>query len=140
MLGWHRENAHAHSQLEPKRNARSGRVVSGMTLGVQPDRAQPELLPRPEGPGASLGSKSRLDRYRHSGDLIQKMLNHLYGSLEAYVRAGEPHPLEAAVWAYNEVMGIDGLVRAVAERYGFVLDPEEDADLGFISAILASES
>lgn len=135
MLGWHRENAHAHSTLEAKRGAQTGRVYQGRTLGTEVRRAQPALLSFPEGPGALPDARTRLDRYRMSGTIIQQLLDSLYGSMVAYSQATIRHPLEDAVWAYNEVMGIDGLVRAVAERYGFLLAPDEDADLGFINAI-----
>lgn len=103
-------------------------------------RAQPPLLDQPEGPGAFTPVDTRLQRYQRSGPIIQELLDHIYRFQGGFVSATVRSPWEDPIWAYNDVMGIDGLVRAIADRYQLVLDSDEDADIAFIDAITRTES
>jgi len=50
---------------------------------------------------------------------------------------GEPRPLEDLLLAYNNVMGIPGLVTALAEANNINLSSYKDADIGFLTEIEA---
>lgn len=78
----------------------------------------------------------RLYRFRHSVDpLIQGLLLMIYGTEHNYSLNLNRSPLEELLLAYNQVMGIDGLVRALASANDIGINGYNDADVGFVTEI-----
>ena len=78
----------------------------------------------------------RIYELRHFvAPFIRGLLMQIYGSERNYAMNPDYSPLEELLLAYNQVMGIPGLVTALASANDMNITGYDDADIGFITEI-----